>query len=173
MAGGVTGGLRFTTTATPVGELTIVRSEEGIVATANDPGELDAIERAYGQLARRSARALATAVRELDAYFAGRRKRFATPVDLSLVASGFSRRVLEATMKIPYGELRTYGDVADAAGVRRAGRAAGGALSRCPIEIFVPCHRVVPVGRGLGGYGAYADRKAFLVRLEAGDDRSC
>jgi methylated-DNA-[protein]-cysteine S-methyltransferase len=169
VAGGVTAGLRFATTETPVGELTIVRSDEGIVATADDPGELDAIERAYGAPARRSAKALSAAVRELDAYFAGRSTRFATPVDLTLVAGGFSRRVLEATMRIPYGELRTYGDVADAAGVRRAGRAAGGALSRCPIEIFVPCHRVVPVGRGLGGYGAHADRKAYLVRLEGGD----
>jgi len=167
----MTAGLRYTTTPTPVGEMTIVRSDEGVVATTDDPGELEAFERAYGGPARRSARALAPVVRELDAYFAGRITRFATPVDLSLVAGGFSRRVLEATMRIPYGELRTYGDVADAAGVRRAGRAAGGALSRSPIEIFVPCHRVVPAGRGLGGYGAHADRKAFLVRLEAGDAR--
>jgi methylated-DNA-[protein]-cysteine S-methyltransferase len=171
VAGGVTTGLRFTTAETPVGAFTIVRSDDGIVATADDPAELDVIERAYGAPARRSARALATAVRELDAYFDGRTRRFATPVDLALVSGGFSRRVLEATMRIPYGELRTYGDVADAAGARRAGRAAGGALSRCPIEIFVPCHRVVPVGGGLGGYGAHGDRKAFLVRLEGGEGR--
>lgn len=167
----MTAGLRYATAATPVGEMTIVRSDDGIVATTGGPGELEAIERAYGGPARSSARALAEAMRELDAYFAGRVKRFATPVDLALVKGGFSRRVLEETMRIPYGELRTYGDVADAAGVRRAGRAAGGALSRSPIEIFVPCHRVVPVGRGLGGYGAHADRKAFLVRLEGGDAR--
>ena len=104
--------------------------------------------------------------REVDAYFRGTGRTFATPVDLSLVPDGFRRRVLEATIAIPYGELVTYGDVAGIAGSRRAGRAAGGALSHCPIELFVPCHRVVHAGGTIGGYGRHEDRKRWLLRHE-------
>jgi methylated-DNA-[protein]-cysteine S-methyltransferase len=67
---------------------------------------------------------------------------------------------------IPYGEMWTYGDVAAAAGSPRAARAAGSALRRCPVEVFVPCHRVVPNGPGLGRYGGDEDRRAHLLRLE-------
>ena len=82
------------------------------------------------------------------------------------MGDGFARRVLEAVRPIPYGEMRTYGDVADAAGTPRAGRAAGSALRRCPVEILVPCHRVVGAGRALDGYGGHDERKRFLLRLE-------
>ena len=74
--------------------------------------------------------------------------------------------MLEATIAIPYGELITYGDVAGIAGSRRAGRAAGGALSHRPIELFVPCHRVVHAGGTIGGYGRHEDRKRWLLRHE-------
>ena len=74
--------------------------------------------------------------------------------------------MLETVRTIPYGELWTYGDVAAAAGTRRAGRAAGSALARCPIELFVPCHRVVRAGPSLGSYGRHDDRRRFLLRLE-------
>ena len=75
-------------------------------------------------------------------------------------------------MAIPYGELVTYGDVAASAGSLRAGRAAGGALSRCPIELFVPCHRVVHAGGTIGGYGRHEDRKRWLLRHEGRSDRT-
>ncbi len=109
---------------------------------------------------------LARVRREVDAYFRGTERAFATPVDLSLVPDGFRRRVLKATIAIPYGELVTYGDVAATAGSRRAGRAAGSALSHCPIELFVPCHRVVHAGGTIGGYGRHEDRKRWLLRHE-------
>ena len=67
---------------------------------------------------------------------------------------------------IPYGQMWTYGDVAAAAGVARGGRAAGSALARCPIELFVPCHRVVRAGPSLGSYGRHDERRRFLLRLE-------
>ena len=60
----------------------------------------------------------------------------------------------------------TYGDVAAAAGAARGGRAAGSTLARCPIELFVPCHRVVRAGPRLGSYGRHDDRRRFLPRLE-------
>ena len=74
--------------------------------------------------------------------------------------------MLEVTTTIPYGELWTYGDVAEMAGSPRGGRAAGTALSRCPMELFVPCHRVVHAGGTLGGYGRFTERKRWLLRHE-------
>ncbi len=88
------------------------------------------------------------------------------PPDLSLVGEGFGRRVLEVVATIPFGELWTYGDVAGMAGSPRAARAAGSALAGCPIELFVPCHRVVHAGGTIGGYGRHEDRKRWLLRHE-------
>jgi methylated-DNA-[protein]-cysteine S-methyltransferase len=110
--------------------------------------------------------ALRAATRDLEAYFAGRPRPATTPVDLRLVGTPFARAVLDVTRTIPYAELWTYGDVAAAAGRPGAARAAGSALARCPIEIFVPCHRVVPAGSGLGTYGGADDRRATLLRFE-------
>lgn len=156
---------------TPLGEMTIVVSDHGVVWTtfSDDDGvaDLDELEARLASPIRRSAtRALTPVRREIDAYFRGTGRTFATPVDLSLVPDGFRRRVLEATIAIPYGGLATYGDVAASAGSRRAGRAAGGALSRCPIELFVPCHRVVHASGTIGGYGRHEDRKRWLLRHE-------
>ncbi len=103
--------------------------------------------------------------RELDAYFDRRLRTFTTPVDLPLVG-GFARRVLESTARIPYGAVATYGEIAKRAGSPRAGRAAGNALHRNPVPILIPCHRVVPAGGGLGGYGGCEERKAMLLALE-------
>ena len=156
---------------TPLGEMAIVASADGVVWTTfsedEDVPELDALElRLASPIRRNAVRALNPTRREVDAYFRGTGRTFATPVDLSLVPDGFRRRVLKATMAIPYGELITYGDVAGIAGSRRAGRAAGGALSHCPIELFVPCHRVVHAGGTIGGYGRHEDRKRWLLRHE-------
>jgi methylated-DNA-[protein]-cysteine S-methyltransferase len=86
-------------------------------------------------------------------------------VDLEL-ARGFSRRVLRAAARIPYGRVSTYRQVASRAGSPRASRAAGNALGRNPVPVVVPCHRVVHTGGGLGGYTGGLDRKRFLLRLE-------
>jgi methylated-DNA-[protein]-cysteine S-methyltransferase len=162
--------LRYAEISTPLGDLTVVASEKGVVATLSEEdrgsGGLERWEAAAGMSARHSPRELSSVRRELDRYFAGELRAFATPVDLRSVGAGFARRALEAVRTIPYGELRTYGDVAGAAGSPRAGRAAGSALRRCPVEILVPCHRVVPAGRDLGGYGGNEGRKRSLLRLE-------
>jgi len=158
---------------TPLGTLVVVRSEDGITATAFDDGggqadrELEAVERSLGaRFARMPVRAADRLRREVERYFDGDPRALRSPVDLRMVGVGFHRRVLEATMTIPYGELRTYGDVAAAAGSPRGGRAAGGALARCPIELWIPCHRVVHADGHIGGYGRHEDRKRFLVRHE-------
>ncbi|HEY0389049.1 MAG TPA: methylated-DNA--[protein]-cysteine S-methyltransferase, partial [Gaiellales bacterium] len=100
--------------------------------------------------------------------FEGRRREFDVPVDWSLTASAFRRRVLERTAKIPYGATASYREVASAAGNDRAVRAAGTALGANPIPIVVPCHRVLRSGGSLGGYAGGLERKRFLLDLEAG-----
>ena len=107
--------------------------------------------------------------RELDEYFAGGRRTFDVPVDWALT-SGFTRKVLEATAAIPFGEVGTYRSVAVAAGSERATRAAGNALSSNPIPIVVPCHRVLRTGGGLGGYAGGLERKRRLLALEGALD---
>ncbi len=163
---------RFIATSlpTPLGELTAVVSSIGVVATFFDDEdghlELERLEARMGSPIVRTGRGLSAVRREIEAYFGGSKRAFGTPVDLCLAGVGFPRRVLEATMGIPYGVLATYGDIAAAAGSLRGGRAAGNALNRCPVELFVPCHRVVHAGGTIGGYGRYEDRKRWLLRHE-------
>ena len=125
---------------------------------------MDELARRLGVVSR--AAALRAATRDLEAYFGGRRAPMRTPADLRLVGTPFGRAVLEITQTIPYGEMWTYGDVAAKAGRPGAARAAGSALARSPIELFVPCHRVVPSGPGLGSYSGSEDRRATLLRFE-------
>jgi methylated-DNA-[protein]-cysteine S-methyltransferase len=105
--------------------------------------------------------------RELDQYLAGRRRGFEVPLDWQLVR-GFSRRVLEATARVPYGSVSTYKQVAAEAGNERASRAAGNALGSNPLPIVVPCHRILHSTGGLGGYTGGLDRKRALLGLERG-----
>jgi methylated-DNA-[protein]-cysteine S-methyltransferase len=160
--------LIWTRLRTRLGPLTIVASEPGIVATefgeASERFLID-IEDGGSRSLRRDDAGLADAREDVAAYFEGGSDGFRTPVDLSF-ASGFTRLVYEATMAVPYGQLRTYGDVAAAAGSPRAFRAAGTALRQCPIDLWIPCHRVVPAGPGFGTYGGHPERREFLLRLE-------
>ncbi len=151
------------TIGTPLGPFTIFSGDAGIVRTHfgedghGHGAELDAVD---------DRRRTAPIRREVEAYFRGALRAFETPPDLSDLGDGFVRRALETVRTIPYGQMWTYGDVAAAAGAARGGRAAGSALARCPIELFVPCHRVVRAGPRLGSYGRHDDRRRFLLRLE-------
>ena len=102
---------------------------------------------------------------ELDEYFAGDRRRFELPIDWRLT-KGFVNRVLRETAEIPFGETRSYGEMAESVGSPRAFRAAGSALGANPIPIVVPCHRVLRAGGALGGYGGGLDVKRRLLELE-------
>ena len=87
------------------------------------------------------------------------------PVDLS-ARSPFHQEVLRATARIPRGEVRTYGELAEAVGRPRAARAVGTAMARNPVPLLVPCHRVVPSSGGVGNYGFGSDLKAKLLAGE-------
>ncbi|KQX12403.1 cysteine methyltransferase [Streptomyces sp. Root431] len=106
------------------------------------------------------------AIRQLDAYFAGELTEFDLP--LHLVGTPFQLRVWEELRRIPYGETRTYGELAEALGNPTASRAVGLANGKNPVGIVVPCHRVVGAGGSLTGYGGGLDRKQRLLALESG-----
>jgi methylated-DNA-[protein]-cysteine S-methyltransferase len=153
----------------PLGELLAVTTSEGLVKLGypNVPVDLqlEALATAVSPRLLEAPARLDPLRRELDEYFAGRRRGFDVPIDWRLTA-GFVRHVLEATAAIPYGETRTYAEMAAIAGSPRAFRAAGSALGANPIPIVVPCHRVLRTGGGLGGYGGGLEVKRELLRLE-------
>jgi methylated-DNA-[protein]-cysteine S-methyltransferase len=160
----------YGTLDSPLGELLVAVTPRGLVRLAYDDEAVedevlaDLTERVSPRVLRAPERTDAVR-RELDDYFAGRRRGFETRVDWSLVR-GFAGDVLRATARVPFGEVSTYRDVAAAAGSPRAYRAAGNALGSNPIPIVVPCHRVLHAGGGLGGYTGGLDRKRHLLRLE-------
>lgn len=103
-------------------------------------------------------------VDQLEAYFDGSLTEF--DVDLRLDGTDFQRRVWEALQTIPYGETRSYGEIAAFIGSPGASRAVGLANGRNPISVIIPCHRVVGATGGLTGYGGGLDRKQVLLNLE-------
>lgn len=108
----------------------------------------------------------AEAEEQLKAYFAGDLKEFT--VLLRLTGTPFQRAVWDQLCRIPYGETRTYGRLADALGTPAASRAVGLANGRNPIGIIVPCHRVIGANGGLTGYGGGLERKQRLLDFERG-----
>jgi methylated-DNA-[protein]-cysteine S-methyltransferase len=154
----------------PVGMLVLASTPQGLARLAYvDEGQDDAVmEDIATRLSPRilsAPRRLDEPRRELDEYFAGRRRAFDLTLDLSLL-SDFTRRVLSATAAIPYGEVATYKEVASAAGSPRGFRAAGNALGSNPLPIVLPCHRVLHSGGGLGGYTGGLARKRTLLAIE-------
>jgi methylated-DNA-[protein]-cysteine S-methyltransferase len=107
---------------------------------------------------------LREAAKQLREYLNGKRREF----DLPLAPKGteFMLRVWNALQEIPYGETRSYKDIAAMAGNSKACRAVGMANNRNPISIFIPCHRVIGAGGDLIGYGGGLDKKRFLLALE-------
>ncbi len=107
----------------------------------------------------------AAARQQLAEYFAGERKDFDLPLQLS--GTEFQVQVLEELQKIPYGETTSYGDIATRIGRPKAVRAVGAANGRNPLPIVIPCHRVIGSSGDLTGFGGGLDLKEALLRLEA------
>ena len=101
---------------------------------------------------------------QLQEYFAGRRRDF--ELTLALRGTDFQKRCWNELLRIPYGETRSYGQIARAIGSPKSFRAVGQANHYNPIAIIVPCHRVLASGCYLGGYGGGLPVKAYLLRLE-------
>ncbi len=120
-----------------------------------------AVDRTDAPLAQ--GRILERAVAGIEAYLAGDPSGLELPVSLG-PASAWDRRVLEGVRRIPFGSVTSYGRLARSIGARGAARAAGGAVGRNPIGLFVPCHRVIAGDGSLGGYGGswYGDREELL-----------
>lgn len=156
----------------PLGPLWIAVGPRGVAAISYgaEPNTADfgRLLRSYGPGIVPDPRRTAPVARELDQYFAGRRKAFDLDVDLDALTP-FQRRILRATARVPYGDLVTYRTVARRAGNAAASRAAGGALSANPVPIVVPCHRVVASDGSLGGYAGGLEAKRRLLAIERGD----
>ena len=105
------------------------------------------------------------AVEQLGEYFSGARDRFDLEVDLHGLTA-FTRNVLEATSRVPYGAVTSYGRIAGEIGKARASRAVGNALGRNPIPIVIPCHRVVLSNGDLGWYTGGSEIKRSLLDIE-------
>ena len=121
---------------------------------------------------RESSAATANVRQQLEEYFAGQRREFNLPLDLH--GTEFQRRCWDQLVQIPFGETRSYAEIARAVGSPNGFRAVGQANHHNPVAIVVPCHRVLAGGKELGGYGGGVPTKAFLLRLEGASfhDRS-
>ncbi|RFU49204.1 methylated-DNA--[protein]-cysteine S-methyltransferase [Paraburkholderia sp. DHOC27] len=153
----------YKTIASPVGKLTLVSSFAALVAILweNDrPGRvrLGALHEATNDPT------LLTLESQLGEYFAGKRSEFDIPLDFR--GTTFQKKVWHALLQIPYGETRTYGEIAVSIGSPKAVRAVGAANGRNPISIVAPCHRVIGSSGELTGFAGGLDRKERLLILE-------
>jgi methylated-DNA-[protein]-cysteine S-methyltransferase len=165
----------YTTTDSPFGPLLLAQTRKGLVRVGlpnQDADELlvDLAERVSPRVLEAPTE-LDEARRELDLYFEGKLDSFDLPLDWRL-SGGFRQRVLRAINRIPYGQTRSYTEMARKAGNERAVRAAGTACGSNPIPLVVPCHRVLRTGGALGGYGGGLPMKRGLLELEGVLDES-
>ncbi|MGH9154213.1 MAG: methylated-DNA--[protein]-cysteine S-methyltransferase [Acidimicrobiales bacterium] len=160
----------YRTVDTPIGPLLLAGTAQGLVRVAfaveGHGAVLDALAQRVSPRVLHAPGRLDDAARQLDEYFAGRRRRFDLDVDLRL-ASPFRRAVLERLRTIGYGSTASYAQVAAAAGRPAAVRAVGSACATNPVPVVVPCHRVVRTDGTLGGYLGGLDVKRALLALEA------
>lgn len=168
--------IAFATLDTPVGRTSVAATARGIVSVGLPNHPLDAfVARLAEQISPRVVEApgrLELARRELSEFFEGDRREFDLALDWSLVPGGFYRKVLDVTARLPYGTVKTYGQIAESAGNPRAHRAAGTALGANPLPIVVPCHRIVRAGPDPGNYGGGPKLKRWLLELEGSLSRT-
>jgi O-6-methylguanine DNA methyltransferase len=166
--------LHCTTMNSVIGPLFLAASSPGLVALEFDarlpgqqsirPNPRHLREEQKGIAFEQSPRLLRPYVSELEEYFAGKRREFSFPLDLR--GTDFQLACWRALLAIPYGETRTYADIARAVGKPNAFRAVGMANNRNPVAIVVPCHRVIASDGTLCGYGGGLEVKRRLLELE-------
>lgn len=164
----------WTVVATGIGPLLLAATRDGLVNVVfHATGTVR--DRALDRLAARlgtepvedpGSPLLAEAIRQVEAYFTGKRHDFELPLDWSLI-SGFNRQVLrELACGVPYGTVVGYGDLAGRVGQPGAAQAVGVAMGANPLPVVVPCHRVVESDGGIGGFGGGLETKRKLLALE-------
>jgi len=164
----------FATTDSTIGPLFLAASAKGLVALEFDarlpgqqsirPNPRDLRQEQGGLKFEDAPRPMRPYVKELEQYFAGKRREFTFPLDLR--GTAFQIACWRALLAIPYGETRSYADIARAVGKPNAFRAVGMANNRNPVAIVVPCHRVIASDGTLCGYGGGLDVKRKLLELE-------
>ncbi len=160
--------LYYSRMSSPAGPLLIGVSETALVALEFDRGLPGKIAGKAVQWEESESRTQ-TVREQLEQYFAGRRRDFELALDLR--GTDFQKRCWHELLRIPYGETRSYAEIARAVGSPRSFRAVGQANHFNPIAIVVPCHRVLAAGCYLGGYGGGLPVKAYLLRLEGASFR--
>jgi len=156
------------TFASPVGTLTLVASDAGLVAILWEDDAPDRVR--LGALANTPDHPLLVqAERELGEYFAGRLTRFSVPLDMR--GTDFQKSVWRALLTIPFGETRSYAQIATQIGRPTATRAVGAANGRNPISIIAPCHRVIGTNGTLTGFAGGLAAKEYLLGLESPQGR--
>lgn len=163
--------IRWTLCQTPFGKTFLAASPKGVVRLSwgvDDPEALVEELREDFPLwgVERDGERTSDAVRELEEYFRGRRRRFSLSTDLTGLTA-FQRRVLRETERIPFARTMSYGELARRLERPDASRAVGAALARNPVPVVIPCHRVVRSDGTLGGYAAGSGYKEQLLALEA------
>jgi methylated-DNA-[protein]-cysteine S-methyltransferase len=159
----------FASLETPIGRLWLSATDAGLLLITRSDGP----EPLFAELTRRrfepisDPEPLADALGALGAYFAGASGALDLGLDLREVAP-FAAAVYRASMRIPYGQTASYGEVAAMAGSPRAARAVGGAMARCPLFPVVPCHRVIHANGSIRGWGRELWVKRWLLDLERG-----
>ena len=156
----------FKVVDSPVRKLTLVATDDGLAAIL---WENDRPSRVRLNIEAEDDRhpVLVETARQLGEYFAGERNAFALPLDLA--GTAFQRKVWNALLTIPFGETRSYGQIAKQIGRPSAVRAVGAANGRNPVSIVVPCHRVIGSNGSLTGFAGGLDVKSRLLRLENAD----
>jgi methylated-DNA-[protein]-cysteine S-methyltransferase len=151
----------------PVGRLRLVASERGLAGVLWEDDREGRVPHVADATEDENHPVLLEAERQLGEYFAGSRRVF----DLTLDFAGneFSKRVWNALLTIPYGETRSYGQIAKQIGMPNAARAVGLANGKNPISIIAPCHRVIGVNGKLTGFAGGLGAKAYLLELENRD----
>lgn len=140
----------------PIGQLTIGEAENGICL----------VKKGYPENSCTICETplIVQAKAQLDAYFAGTLQQFTLP--LTLKGTAFQQKVWQALLRIPYGQVRSYGQIAKEIGCPKGSRAVGMANHHNPVSIMVPCHRVIGANGKLTGYGGGLAMKQFLLELE-------
>ncbi|MEI5999110.1 bifunctional DNA-binding transcriptional regulator/O6-methylguanine-DNA methyltransferase Ada [Paraburkholderia bengalensis] len=164
--------VRYASAQTSLGLVLVATTDKGIckIAFGDDEAQLlsDLREEFASAELIDDPKRLAPFVAQIDAYLRGTRQRFDLPLDIA--ATAFQQRVWEALRHIPYGETRTYSQIAEAVGSPRAVRAVANACASNPVALAIPCHRVVQKGGALAGYRWGVARKATLLDTEAHSD---